>query len=91
MMRTRKSSRWTERMLSIHSAQGRGIASARREQNANPILRLAYVEMRVILARLLWNFDLELANKDDDWLDQKAFLAWDKKPLMVNLKPVKRG
>lgn len=51
---------------------------------------LAYVEMRIILARLIWNFDLELADKNVDWMDHKAFLIWDKIPLLVKLTPVKR-
>lgn len=44
--------------------------------------------MRLILARILFNFDLELVNPADKWNDQKVFSLWDKKPLMVYLKPV---
>ncbi|KAF6808212.1 cytochrome p450 [Colletotrichum musicola] len=50
---------------------------------------LAYVEMRLILARLIWNFDLELADQSRDWVArQKVFILWDKGPLMVHLTPV---
>ena len=43
--------------------------------------------MRLMLASVLFHFDLELCNKDEDWLDQQMYVIWDKKPLLVNLKP----
>ncbi|KAK3301698.1 cytochrome P450 [Chaetomium strumarium] len=51
---------------------------------------LAYAEMRLILARVLWNFDLELMNESWNWNDQKIYLLWEKGPLMVKLTPVSR-
>lgn len=45
----------------------------------------AYSEMRVILARMLWNFDMELAPESDGWEKQKVYTLWDKGPLMVKL------
>lgn len=48
---------------------------------------LAYVEMRVILARMIFNFDMELAEPEKDWLDQDAFFLWDKPALNVKLTP----
>jgi hypothetical protein len=42
--------------------------------------------MRLILARLLWNFDFELIDKKFEWTRQKAYLVWEKKPLMVRVK-----
>lgn len=52
---------------------------------------LAYVEMRVIRARIIWNFDLSLAEESPDWLvRQKVYIFWDKGPLIVNLTPVAR-
>src|SRR5271170_6826402 len=55
---------------------------------------LAYAEMRLVLARLLWRFDLELASADADpglgWLDQKVVILWVKTPLWVRLRPVSR-
>ncbi|KAL4939387.1 cytochrome P450 [Aspergillus oleicola] len=47
----------------------------------------AYNEMRVILARVLWNFDLELLPESDGWEKQKVYTLWDKGPLMVRLIP----
>ena len=39
---------------------------------------LAFSEMRQILARVLWNFDLELVDKEADWADQKTYVVWAK-------------
>ena len=52
---------------------------------------LAYAEMRLILAKVLWHFDLELAEPGRDWLgEQRVFALWDKGSLGVRLKAVKR-
>ncbi|CVL13355.1 cytochrome P450 [Fusarium proliferatum] len=52
---------------------------------------LAYAEMRLILTRLLWNFDLELQPKCKNWIaDQKTYSLWQKVDLDVKLVPVKR-
>lgn len=54
---------------------------------------LAYAEMRLILAKVLWNFDLSLDEErmrrdgTPDWLKQRAFALWEKKPLWVKLTP----
>ncbi|KXJ88135.1 averantin oxidoreductase [Microdochium bolleyi] len=49
---------------------------------------LAYAEMKIVLARLLWEFDVEYCGpKGDDWLDQPIYVVWQKKPLMVKLHP----
>ncbi|KAK3386377.1 cytochrome P450 [Sordaria brevicollis] len=51
---------------------------------------LAYLEMRIILARLLWNFDLKIAADSVDWMEkQKIFNFWDKDALNVYLTPRK--
>ncbi|KAB5539232.1 averantin oxidoreductase [Coniochaeta sp. 2T2.1] len=60
---------------------------------------LTYLELRLILANLLWNFDMQrgddIANFDV-WDPEgtlkhvKAFNTWNKPPLMVKLTPVKR-
>ncbi|KAH8880862.1 cytochrome P450 [Thozetella sp. PMI_491] len=51
---------------------------------------LAYAEMRLILARVLWNFDLELMPESENWMDQDAHLLWVKGALKVRLIPVVR-
>jgi cytochrome P450 len=45
----------------------------------------AYNEMRMILARVLWNFDLRLSPESDGWEKQKVYTLWDKGQLMVRL------
>lgn len=49
---------------------------------------LANAEMRTILARLIYNFDMELVDPNEDWLDQDVFFLWRKPPLNVYLTPV---
>jgi cytochrome P450 len=46
---------------------------------------LAYAEMRMVLARVLWNFDLELCEQSRDWKNQKIFCFWEKHPLICKL------
>ncbi|OBR06538.1 Cytochrome P450 monooxygenase [Colletotrichum higginsianum IMI 349063] len=50
-------------------------------------MNLAYAEMRLILARIIWNFDLELAPESRAWaVGQKVFFFWDKPPLWISFK-----
>jgi averantin hydroxylase len=51
---------------------------------------LALAEMRIVLARILFNFDLELVEPEKkDWIEtMPAFTFWEKTPLMVKLTPV---
>ncbi|KIW06434.1 uncharacterized protein PV09_02881 [Verruconis gallopava] len=52
---------------------------------------LAYSEMRLILARFLWNFDVRLDDKmmeGKEWTDQKTYILWEKHPLWAKLTPV---
>ncbi|KAK0670211.1 putative cytochrome P450 pisatin demethylase-like protein [Cercophora samala] len=50
---------------------------------------LAYVEMRVILARLIWNFDLALGDEGSRaFPEAKSYGLWIKKPLNIRLIPV---
>ena len=51
---------------------------------------LAYVEMRLLLTRLLWKFDLELMPESNNWYDQKIFIIWEKSELKIKLKEVVR-
>jgi hypothetical protein len=45
--------------------------------------------MRIVLARLLWNFNLEkLAPSCEDWANQEIYLFWNKSELLVQLKPI---
>ncbi|KZL80355.1 isotrichodermin c-15 hydroxylase [Colletotrichum incanum] len=50
---------------------------------------LAYAEMRLVLARIVYDFDMKLAEGNGPWIErQRVFGLWDRIPLMVNLKPV---
>jgi hypothetical protein len=51
---------------------------------------LAYHQMRLIIAKVLWSFDMQLCDQQSNWLDQKVFSTWEKMPLMVKLKAVER-
>ena len=47
--------------------------------------------MRLILAKVLYNFDLELVDKTKDWMkDQKVFTLWEKPSLMARLHRAQR-
>lgn len=52
----------------------------------------AWVEMRVVLARISWNFDLKVqkGKKLGKWTDQDIFWAWDKAPLNVDISLASR-
>ncbi|KAF4981105.1 hypothetical protein FDECE_17751 [Fusarium decemcellulare] len=53
---------------------------------------LAYAEMRSILARLVWNFDVELDDVDHNWLSgQKTYMIWEKGPLKLRFTNVERS
>jgi cytochrome P450 len=45
--------------------------------------QLAWMELWVILARFVWNFDVKVpeGTKPLEWDSQKIFWAWDKKPV----------
>lgn len=57
---------------------------------------LAYMEMRLVVARLFWNFDLKsvdgapLWEPSGEYKYKKAFLVWEKSPIMVTLENLRR-
>ncbi|KAI8240870.1 Cytochrome P450 monooxygenase 1 [Colletotrichum sp. SAR 10_96] len=52
---------------------------------------LAYSEMRMVLARVIFDFDMALAPGNGDWIKrQRAYGLWDRVPLNVYLMPVAR-
>ncbi|PYI09787.1 benzoate 4-monooxygenase cytochrome P450 [Aspergillus sclerotiicarbonarius CBS 121057] len=46
---------------------------------------LAWPEMRLIMSKLLWNFDIKGTKANEGWTDQKTYIVWEKKPLMVHM------
>jgi cytochrome P450 len=52
---------------------------------------LAYMEIQLILARVLFEFDLQLQQESRDWLSRlKVFGFWEKPALVVKVVPVKK-
>lgn len=50
---------------------------------------LAYAEMRLVLAKVVYDFDLELCERETgDWFDQRAWGVWWKGPLWVRVRRV---
>ncbi|KAL7916750.1 putative cytochrome P450 oxygenase [Trichoderma velutinum] len=50
---------------------------------------LAYNEMRVILARLIWNFDVVLCEEAKEWDQQKSYTLWEKRQLLCTLRDIR--
>ncbi|KAK7217022.1 hypothetical protein V2G26_005025 [Clonostachys chloroleuca] len=48
---------------------------------------MAMHEMRLLLATILFKYDLELSDESRDWSAQKAFALWIKKPLLIRATP----
>ncbi|OOF94958.1 hypothetical protein ASPCADRAFT_6624 [Aspergillus carbonarius ITEM 5010] len=46
---------------------------------------LAWHEMRLVMSKLLWHFDMKDTAVNEAWTDQKTFIVWEKKPLMVHM------
>ncbi|KAI1260798.1 cytochrome P450 [Xylariaceae sp. FL1019] len=47
-------------------------------------MNMAWHEMRLLLAKLLWNFDID-SDVGPEWADQNVYVIWDRKPLMCRL------
>lgn len=46
--------------------------------------------MRLVLARVLWNFDLALEEESKGWIEgMPIFTLWQKPPLQVRLSAVR--
>lgn len=49
---------------------------------------LAYAEMRLILAKILWNFDISLHPDSRNWYEEsEVYGFWQKPNLNVYIKP----
>lgn len=49
---------------------------------------MAWHEIRLVFGTLLSKFDLELCEDSRGWMPGKAFVVWEKKPLMIRLKAI---
>ncbi|KAF2158976.1 hypothetical protein M409DRAFT_38012 [Zasmidium cellare ATCC 36951] len=53
-------------------------------------MNLAYAELRLILARVIWDFEMEISASSEGWMEnQDSYLLWQKQPLWVRLVPRK--
>lgn len=50
--------------------------------------KLAYLELRLILAKMIWNFDISRPNGSEsglDWTRQKTYAVWVREPFIARL------
>ncbi|KAH6635931.1 cytochrome P450 [Chaetomium tenue] len=47
---------------------------------------MAWHEMRLVVGRLFYGFDLEVCGESLGWVRQRAFILWEKKPLFVKVR-----
>lgn len=75
--------------IPIFAFQGFFGGESGQSENADKVNRLAWAEMKLIFAKVMWNFDLELAEDKNvgEWNDQKVYLINEKTPLYVRLRP----
>lgn len=59
-------------------------------QRPNSAYSLAHYELRLALGHLLWDFDFELNESCDDWMDQQTYSFWLKPPLIVTAREADR-
>lgn len=53
---------------------------------------LAYAVTRLVICKMLWNFDLKLCPEDEDWMfRQDVYLTYQKIPLKVKFTAVSRA
>ncbi|KAF2802879.1 uncharacterized protein BDZ99DRAFT_526982 [Mytilinidion resinicola] len=50
---------------------------------------LAYHKMRIILSKILVNFDIGLLPESEGWTNQEVYTLWQKHPLLCKLKPIR--
>lgn len=51
-------------------------------------INLAYLELRIAVAKVVWTFDLEMVSKIDNWIDACGnYLLWRKADLLVKFHP----
>jgi len=48
---------------------------------------MAWMELRIVLGKLVFLFDFELVDKKIDWNDLTTLVLWKKPPLMTIVTP----
>jgi hypothetical protein len=51
------------------------------------LISMAYHEIRLLLGKTLFNFDIQLKEESKNWDDQKIFILWAKGELNCTLTP----
>ena len=41
------------------------------------------------MSKMIWNFDFDLVNDDGNWPNQKVYVLYQKKQMMIRLNPRK--
>jgi hypothetical protein len=77
---------WEEVSLALSLSLSLSLSFIKSHKGKGCDSSLATVEMRLILARVLYNFNLELMPESENWTDQKISIVWQKRPLMVRLR-----
>ena len=49
---------------------------------------MAWIEMRILMAKLTYCFDFEIVDKNLDWTNQECYTLWQKPDLFVKVTPV---
>lgn len=53
-------------------------------------LNLGWHEIRLVMAKMVYNFDLELCEESRGWAEGlNAYIVWERPPLMIKAIPVK--
>ena len=63
------------------------------ERIINRIYRLALTQLRLVMVKLLWNFDVELRPESKTWVSHEGAVCTlfrDKAPLWVDVRAVDR-
>ncbi|CAL5865821.1 uncharacterized protein PFLUO_LOCUS27 [Penicillium psychrofluorescens] len=78
--------RWLESRDKRFESDNRGALQAFSLGPRNCLGRnLAYAEMRLIAAKMLWTFDMAMDEGSAGWDSQRSYNIWERKPLMVKL------
>ena len=73
----------------IASERGMSLRSNKKDVKLNDN-SLAYAEMRLVLAKMLWNFDLELMPESENWFPHEMVVIWNSPDLHIKLHAVER-
>jgi hypothetical protein len=67
-----------------HIGQMCRLKTEKRTKKSNPLISLAWAEMRVIFAKLLWHFDREELFLDStNWIENKRYTCSGKKEIWI--------